>query len=38
MKDRRIAGCKPEGMPLDGMRMFSGDFDTCVELKAREAT
>lgn len=32
MKDPRIAGCKPEDMPFDGMRMFWGGFETFVEL------
>lgn len=32
MKDPRIAACKPEDMPFDGMRMFWGGFAGLVEL------
>ena len=31
MKDPRVAGCKPEDMPFDGMRMFWGGFTGLVE-------
>ena len=31
MKDPRIADCKPEDLPFDGMRMFWGGFTGLVE-------
>ncbi|MFT4193587.1 DUF1428 domain-containing protein [Ottowia sp.] len=31
MKDPRLADCKPESMPFDGMRMFWGGFTGLVE-------
>lgn len=32
MKDPRVADCRPEDMPFDGMRMFWGGFTGLVGL------